>query len=58
VAVFCLDHPREYGADVDARTRGRLRQHLEFFQSEYLRQSTAKIRKVLAFRRAERDGGN
>ena len=56
VAVFCLDHPREYGADVDARTRGRLRQHLEFFQSEYLRQSTAKIRKVLAFRQAERNG--
>jgi len=58
VAVFCLAHPREYGADVDARTRGRLRQHLEFFESEYLRPSTAKIHKVLAFRQAERNGGS
>jgi len=58
VAVFCLDHPREYGKAADARKRGRLRQHLEFFQSEYLRPSTAKIRKVLEIRQAERKANN
>ena len=53
-AVFCMDHVREYGKAADARKRGRLRQHLDFFKSEYLKPETAKIRKVLDIRQAER----
>ena len=47
VAVICFEHPREYDRDCDARQRGRMRQYLEFFQNEYVRSKTAKIRNIL-----------
>jgi uracil-DNA glycosylase family 4 len=54
VAIFCLDHPREYGRECEARKRGKLRQYLTFFQTEYARSSTSKIVKILQRRQAER----
>jgi uracil-DNA glycosylase family 4 len=55
VAVFCLDHPREFcGSEVEARRVGRLRQYLNFFLSEYLDPRTSKIMQILKTRTEER----
>jgi uracil-DNA glycosylase family 4 len=55
VAVFCLDHPREFcGKEVDGRRIGKLKQEMEFFRAEYVNPETSKIMNILRLRQMQR----
>jgi hypothetical protein len=55
VAIFCLDHPREFcGKEVEAKRLGKLKQYMEFFRAEYLAPETSKIMNILRLRQVQR----
>jgi uracil-DNA glycosylase len=60
VAVFCLDHVREYESvgmqKVDPKKIGRLMQHLNYLHNELINPSSQKVLKCLALLEGERRG--
>jgi hypothetical protein len=56
VAVFCLNHPRDYDRKTDPRVLGKTLQYLRFLKTEAVSPQTAKILPILEACAKKRSG--